>query len=190
MRRAVAVLVGAVIAMTSLSACTETPSMNTTYQSGDGTVTEIKPMNRTASVSWSGIANDGLPLSSNDLQGVVTVINFWYAACAACRVEMPDIVELAEEYEGKVQFVGVNVRDTADTANAFKRSFKVNFPSIMDAESGDVVLAFTGVVTPSAVPTTLVIDRQGRPAARILGVAEKATLKALIKTVYAEVEQK
>jgi thiol-disulfide isomerase/thioredoxin len=143
-------------------------------------------MNRSAAVSWSGIASDGLPLSSNQLQGVVTVINFWYAACAACRVEMPDIVELSNEYEGKVQFVGVNVRDTADTANAFKRTFKINFPSIMDAESGDVVLAFTGVVTPSAVPTTLVIDRQGRPAARILGVAEKATLKALIKTVYAE----
>jgi thiol-disulfide isomerase/thioredoxin len=190
LRRAVSVLLGAIIAMTSLSACTETPSMNNTYQSGDGTVTEIKPMNRTAAVSWSGIASDGLPLSSNNLQGVVTVINFWYASCVACRIEMPDIVALSEEYEGKVQFIGVNVRDTADTANAFKRSFKVNFPSIMDAKSGDVVLAFTGVVTPSAVPTTLVIDRQGRPAARILGVAEKATLKALIKTVYAEVEQK
>jgi thiol-disulfide isomerase/thioredoxin len=186
LRRAVAVLIGVTIAMTSLSACTETPSMNNTYQSGDGTVTEIKPMNRSAAVSWSGIASDGLPLSSKNLQGVVTVINFWYAACVACRVEMPDIVELSNEYEGKVQFVGVNVRDTADTANAFKRTFKINFPSIMDAESGDVVLAFTGVVTPSAVPTTLVIDRQGRPAARILGVAEKATLKALIKTVYAE----
>ena len=186
MRRAIAVLIGATLAITSLSACTETPSMNNTYQSGDGTVTEIKPVNRSAAVSWSGIASDGLPLSSANLQGVVTVINFWYAACVACRVEMPDIVELAEEYEGKVQFIGVNVRDTADTANAFKRSFNVNFPSIMDAESGDVVLAFTGVVTPSAVPTTLVIDREGRPAARILGVAEKATLKALIKTVYAE----
>jgi thiol-disulfide isomerase/thioredoxin len=160
--------------------------MNTTYQSGDGTVTEIKPMNRTASVSWSGIANDGLPLSSNNLQGVVTVINFWYAACAACRVEMPDIVELAKEYEGKVQFVGVNVRDTADTANAFKRTFKINFPSIMDAESGDVVLAFTGVVTPAAVPTTLVIDREGRPAARVLGIAKKTTLRALITSVIEE----
>jgi thiol-disulfide isomerase/thioredoxin len=186
LRRAVAGLLGAIIAVTSLSACTETPSMNTTYQSGDGTVTEIKPMNRTASVSWSGIANDGLPLSSNNLQGVVTVINFWYAACAACRVEMPDIVELAKEYEGKVQFVGVNVRDTADTANAFKRTFKINFPSIMDAESGDVVLAFTGVVTPAAVPTTLVIDREGRPAARVLGIAKKTTLRALITSVIEE----
>jgi thiol-disulfide isomerase/thioredoxin len=185
-RKVAAILIGATLAIASLTACTETPNMNNTYQSGDGTVTEIKPMNRSNAVAWSGIANDGIPLSSANLEGVITVINFWYAACAACRVETPDLVELSKELEGQVQFVGVNVRDSADTANAFKRKFGIDFPSIMDADSGDVVLAFTGVVTPSAVPTTLVIDRQGRPAARILGVADKATLKALIKSVIAE----
>jgi hypothetical protein len=65
----------------------------------------------------------------------------------------------------------------------------MDFPSIMDAESGDVVLAFTGIVTPSAVPTTLVIDREGRPAARVLGLADKSTLRALIKSVIAEGQQ-
>jgi thiol-disulfide isomerase/thioredoxin len=186
LRKAVAVLIGAAIAMTSLTACSETPSMNNTYQSGDGTVTEFKPASRGVSVSWAGMANDGSALSSANLDGVVTVLNFWYASCSACRIETPDLVALSKEYAGKVQFVGVNVRDSADTANAFKRSFGVDFPSIMDASTGDVVLAFTGVVTPSAVPTTLVIDRQGRVAARILGVADKPTLKALIKTVYEE----
>jgi hypothetical protein len=62
----------------------------------------------------------------------------------------------------------------------------MDFPSIMDAESGDVVLAFTGVVTPAAVPTTLVIDREGRPAARVLGIAKKTTLRALITSVIEE----
>ena len=186
MRRTVLAVAGLSLALGSLTACTETPAMNNTYQSGDGTVTEIKPANRAEAVTWSGIANDGLPLGSENLQGVITVINFWYAACVACRVETPDLVELANEFEGQVQFVGVNVRDSADTANAFKRKFKINFPSIMDAESGDVVLAFTGVVTPSAVPTTLVIDREGRPAARVLGIADKETLKALITSVIEE----
>ena len=186
MRKAVVVLAGLCLALTSLTGCTETPSMNNTYQSGDGTVTEIKPANRSAAVTWNGIANDGIPLGSANLPGVITVINFWYAACVACRVETPDLVELADEFEGQVQFIGVNVRDSADTANAFKRKFKINFPSIMDAESGDVVLAFTGVVTPSAVPTTLVIDREGRPAARVLGIADKETLRALITSVTEE----
>ena len=188
MRKAVAVLLGASLAL-SLSACSETPSMNTVYQSGDGTVTEIKPENRAAPVTWSGLANDGSPLGSVNLPGVITVMNFWYAACVPCRVEAPDLVELSKEFEGQVQFIGVNVRDRAETANAFKRSFNMDFPSIMDAESGDVVLAFTGIVTPAAVPTTLVIDREGRPAARVLGLADKSTLRALIKSVIAEGQQ-
>ena len=80
MRKAVVVLAGLCLALTSLTACTETPSMNNTYQSGDGTVTEIEPANRAEPVTWSGIANDGLPLGSANLPGVITVINFWYAA--------------------------------------------------------------------------------------------------------------
>lgn len=187
MRKGLVVLVSSLIALTSLSACTETPSMTNSYMSGDGTVTEFMPMNRTNAVSWGGVTSDGTTLTSDNLTGVVVVLNFWYAACTACRIETPDLVALSEEFDGKVQFVGVNVRDSAETANAFKRTFKINFPSIMDASTGDVVLSFTGIVTPSAVPTTLVIGSDEKVTSRILGVAEKATLKALIKTALAEV---
>ena len=175
-----------IISSLSLGACTETPSTNMTYQSGDGTVTEFKTGARSNAVQWAGIDSDGIPRSSASLTGVVTVLNFWYASCPPCRVETPDLVSLAKEFDGQAQFVGANVRDSADTANAFKRNFKVPYFTLMDANTGDVVLAFTGVVTPSAVPTTLVIDRQGRVAARILGLAEKATLRALIKSAITE----
>jgi thiol-disulfide isomerase/thioredoxin len=170
----------------TITACSETPNLGNTYQSGDGAVTEFKPGGRTEPVNWSGVASDDQIISSENLSGVVTVLNFWYASCPPCRVETPDLVALADEFEGQAQFVGVNVRDSKETANAFKRTFKMNYPSIIDANTGDVVLAFTGVVTPSAVPTTLVIDREGRVAARILGLAKKSTLKALIQTVIAE----
>lgn len=180
-------LVAAIILSSlSLVACTETPSTNTTYQSGDGTVTEFKIAARSTAVQWTGVDSDGIPLASANLTGAVTVLNFWYASCPPCRVETPDLVALADEFNHQAQFVGVNVRDSADTAKSFNRNFKVTYPTLIDANSGDVVLAFTGVVTPSAVPTTLVIDRQGRVAARILGLAEKATLRALIKSVIAE----
>jgi actin-related protein len=85
-----------------------------------------------------------------------------------------------------VQFVGVNVRDTAATALAFDRTFKVNFPSVMDNETGAVVLAYTGVVTPQAVPTTLVIDREGKITARILGRIDPSTLRSLIETAVSK----
>jgi thiol-disulfide isomerase/thioredoxin len=184
-KRVIAALL--LLASFSLTACSETPKASNTYQSGDGAVTEFKQPDRKPAVSWSGTTSDNQQISSENLTGVVTVMNFWYASCPPCRREMPDLVALSDEFNGKAQFIGVNVRDSADTANAFKKTFKVNYPTLMDATDGSVVLSFTSVVAPSAVPTTLVIDRQGKVAARILGLADKSILRTLIQTVIDEV---
>lgn len=160
---------------------------NKTYIAGDGTVTEFAAEDRGSKISWAGQTESGVPLSSDQLEGVVTVVNFWFAGCAPCRAEAKDLISLSNEFAADgVQFVGVNVRDSADTALAFARNFGVTYPSIIDNQTGSVVLAFTDTVSPNAVPTTLVIDKQGRVSSRILGRIEKSTLKALIKTVVAE----
>lgn len=155
---------------------------NKNYIAGDGTVTEFKT-DRPGPVEWFGESDLGGQLSSANLTGVPIVMNFWYAGCAPCRAEAPLLAKLAKEFDGKVQFVGVNVRDSAATANAFERNFKITYPSIIDNSSGSVALAFTGIVTPQAVPTTLVIDKTGKVSARILGRADESTLHSLIVTV-------
>lgn len=178
----------------SLAGCSSDPLAdqfregdNKNYIAGDGTVTEFAAESRPTAKPWGGVTESGAELSSDQLAGVVTVVNFWYAACAPCRAEAPDLAALAEEYADEgVQFVGVNVRDSAETALAFDRRFGINFPSILDAQSGSVMLAFTGVVTPQAVPTTLVIDSEGRIASRVLGRVEKSILGTLIDTVIEE----
>jgi thiol-disulfide isomerase/thioredoxin len=160
---------------------------NKNYIAGDGTVSEFAEVNRGKPVSWSGPTESGGILKSDQLTGVVVVMNYWYAGCAPCRAEAPDLVEVNKMFVGKnVQFVGVNVRDSAATALAFDRTFNVTWPSILDSQSGSVLLAFTGLVTPQAVPTTLVIDKKGRVAARVLGQVEASTLKALIQRVVDE----
>lgn len=177
----------------SLSGCTANDSLaeqfragdNKNYIAGDGTVTEFAPGSRPGPVEWSGPTESGAILDSANLAGVVQVINFWYAGCAPCRAEAPDLVALASEYKD-VQFVGVNVRDSAETAIAFDKKFGITWPSIIDAAKGSVVLAFTGIVTPQAVPTTLVIDKEGKVSARILGRIDKSILSTLIKTVAAQ----
>ena len=160
---------------------------NKNYIAGDGTVTEFALGSRPKAASWSGITESGEEISSTQLDGVITVINFWYAGCAPCRIEMPELIELQTEFlrEG-VQFIGVNVRDSAETSLAFARRIDMNFPSVMDAKTGSVVLGFTGVVTPQAVPTTLVIDAQGNVSARVLGRIDKGILTTLVKTVIEE----
>lgn len=160
---------------------------NKNYIAGDGTVTEFAPGSRPKAANWSGVTDSGEQISSEQLAGVITVLNFWYAGCAPCRIEMPELIELQDEFlpEG-VQFLGVNVRDSAATSLAFARKINMNFPSVMDAKTGSVVLGFTGVVTPQAVPTTLVIDAEGNVSARVLGRIDMGILRALITTTIKE----
>jgi thiol-disulfide isomerase/thioredoxin len=158
---------------------------NKNYIAGDGTVTEFSAESRGAAVSWSGTTESGDVISSDALSGVVTVMNFWYAGCAPCRAEAPDLVALQKQFSD-VQFVGVNVRDSAATAIAFEKNFEINWPSVIDANTGQVLLAFTGIVTPQAVPTTIVIGKDGKVTARVLGRIDKSILGTLIKSANEE----
>jgi thiol-disulfide isomerase/thioredoxin len=113
----------------------------------------------------------------------VVVLNFWYAGCAPCRAETPELDKLANKYAGKgVVVIGVDLRDTPETALAFNRTHKIGYQSVMDNATGDVVLAYTGIVTPDAVPTTLVLDKEGRVASRVIGRIVPDILETLIKS--------
>ncbi|WP_299169671.1 TlpA disulfide reductase family protein [uncultured Arthrobacter sp.] len=159
---------------------------NKNYIAGDGSVTEYAPESRSEPVDLRGTTYDGTVVDSADFTGQVTVLNIWYAACAPCRVEAPDLQALSEKHQQSgVQFIGVNIRDGAATAAAFERTFGITYPSIDDTD-GAVLLAMTEYVPPQAVPSTLILDRQGRVAGRIIGLAEKSTLNALITDAVAE----
>lgn len=150
---------------------------NKGYIAGDGSVTEIPEAERGDSISFAGATESGEKISSEDFTGEVLVVNFWYAACAPCRAEAPDLQELSAEYDGKgAQFIGVNVYDQADTALSFNETYGITYPSILDVQDGAVKLAFTGTVPPKAVPTTIVLDKEGRVSARILGQLKEASI--------------
>ncbi len=161
---------------------------NLNYISGDGTVTEFELEERQAPVAFEGVLEDGTEVSSEDYAGEVLVVNFWYAECPPCRAEAPLLEQTHQAYrEQGVEFLGVNVRNQADTALAFSRTFGVTYPSIMDADTGSAQLAFAGTVAPNAVPTTLILDKQGRVASRILGqVTDESTFETLIRDAAAE----
>jgi Thiol-disulfide isomerase and thioredoxins len=119
------------------------------------------------------------------MRGKPVVINFWYAACAPCRIEAPHLKELSEEFGDKVPFIGVNVRDEAEASQAFERSFEIPYESIQDTD-GQIQLAMTKYVPLQAVPSTLVLDRKGRVRARVIGAVDPKILKTLIDTALTE----
>ncbi|MCW2289648.1 TlpA disulfide reductase family protein [Leucobacter luti] len=161
------------------------------YVSGDGTSASFPPSDRTEPVEFSGEIENGDTLSSDELRGKVTVVNFWYAGCAPCRAEAPDLVEAYDEFAGDdVAFLGVNTRDQVAQAQQFSEEFNIEYPSIMDMPGGrSVQRAFAGQVPLNAVPTTLILDREGRVAHRVLGqLAAASQLSTLIKETLAEGE--
>jgi peroxiredoxin len=158
------------------------------YIAGDGRTAEFALSQRGPAVEFTGTMQDGSTVTSSDYAGKVLVVNFWYAACPPCRAEAPDLEKVYTEFAGQeVDFLGVNVRDQAATAESFERTFGITYPSTIDANTGSMQLAFSGKVAPNAVPTTLVLDKQGRVSARILGkIPDASVLRALIISVLAE----
>ena len=158
------------------------------YISADGAVEEIPVADRGEPVVFSGVTENGDEFDSADIAGDVTVVNFWYAGCAPCRVEAGDLEDVWQEYGGEgVSFVGINIYDQADTARSFAKTYGVTYPSIMDVDSGAAKLAFASATPIPATPTTLVLDKQGRVAARIIGQIDGTSiLSTLVKDALAE----
>jgi thiol-disulfide isomerase/thioredoxin len=169
------------------SASSATDVAHQGYQSGDGSTRQWAVGARSAPVTVSGSDFAGATHDVTAWRGSVVVLNSWYAACPPCRAEAPTIVAFANDYAAKgVHVLGINGTDDAGTAEAFQRTFDVPYPSIADT-SGHAIAALQGAVPVQAVPTTVVLDRQGRVAARILGIADPATLRGLVDDVLAEV---
>jgi thiol-disulfide isomerase/thioredoxin len=194
LRAAVAAASALALAFT-LAACTPDPLAeqyragdNKGYIAGDGRVVEIPADQRGEAIAWAGVDENGQHRSSEAIAGDVTVVNFWYAQCGPCRVEAADLEAVWQEYEGEgVSFIGVNTYDQADTAIAFAETYGVTYPSIIDVNDGAVKFAFAGATPIQATPTTLVLDKQGRVAARIIGpIQGPSILSTLVGDALAE----
>lgn len=131
----------------------------------------------------SGTTVTGTHLSLSSYRGDTVVLNFWGSWCAPCRAEAPALATLARQLQPKdVRFVGIDIQDQPDSARAFMQTFNVSYPSVSDPDD-QIALAFHSTVPPAAIPTTLVIDRSGRIAARIFGPCTYKELKALVDEV-------
>jgi len=143
------------------------------------------PGSRALAPAVTGTMLTGKPFSLRAERGSVVVINFWGSWCAPCRREAPVLGALATYFQDRqVRFIGDNVLDSPATAQAFERTFNISYPSINDP-SEYVALAFHSTVPPSAIPSTLIIDRSGRIAARVVGAVSYNGLKSLIDAVLA-----
>lgn len=176
-RRTAALSAAALLAAALLTGCgSDVGSTGVNgYVDGKGVITVLPADERKKPGEVSGETLEGEPVSLDDYAGKVVVVNVWGAWCPPCRAEADDLVSAANELApGGVVFLGINTRDNSrDNALAFQASRNVPYSSIFDP-GGRNLLAFRGTLSPNAIPSTVVIDAQGRVAASIIGEVPSA----------------
>jgi len=179
------------VVLLTLSACgtsATAPSAGSTadqtgYVAGDGTVTVIPAAQRQLAPTIAGQTLDGRTWALADHRGRTVVLNIWASWCAPCRAEAGDLrAAHAELADAAVDFVGLNTRDSTAAAQAFIERFGIDYPNVVDADGG-LQAQFAGTLPPQAIPSTLVIDPEGRVAARIIGRVSQATLTGVVSDV-------
>ena len=122
--------------------------------------------------------------SLKDDAGKVVVLNTWASWCPPCRKEAPGLVDAATALP-HAAFLGINTRDNDGSAQAFARSEGIPYPSFSD-QDGNLVLQMSRVVNMSALPVTVILDKQHRIAAAIYGATTAITIEAIVKPLERE----
>lgn len=156
------------------------------YISGDGAVETIPAADRLEPVTMDGQLLDGTAWDITSTRGQVLVLNVWGSWCAPCVAEAPDLQKAWEEQQAKkapVQFMGIDFREEAERGAAFVEKAGITYPSLSD-KPGLLILRLQGKAP--TTPSTLVLDREGRIAARVNGPVDATTLSGLVDDVVAE----
>ena len=117
----------------------------------------------------------------SDHRGKVVLVNFWASWCPPCREETPGFVRLAAEYQNRgLDVAGVSMDDSDAPVRQFVRSYRVTYPVLLPQANSPLLAAI------DSLPTTFLVDREGRIAKNYVGAVSAAVVKADVDRLLAE----
>jgi len=196
--RRIAFIVAALALSAVLAACGSDPNSvagqarsgdGKGFVSGDGSIERTAVSRRDPPLKLQGTTLEGRPWSLSREAGKVVVLNMWGSWCGPCVAEAPDLQKAWTQLKGQgkpVQFMGLDFKEGPEAGLAFERKYQITYPSLA-YDGGRPVLSLQGKAP--TVPTTLILDRQGRIGARVLGQTTAATVAGLVDDILAETSQ-
>jgi peroxiredoxin len=183
---AAVVLTGVVLAVVLATGWAGSGKSGVTTVDGNASAVLYPAGHRPLAPEFTATTLAGSKLSLSSYRGKVVVLNFWGSWCVQCRAEASTLAAVAARYQPSgVSFLGVDVRDTVASAQAFTHNFHIAYPSVGDPGSA-IALDFTSVVPIAGTPTTLVIDRSGHVAGAVFGTVTYPELTAILAQVTAK----
>lgn len=183
---------GAVVCALALAGCA--PAAVSPPLTGQGQVTRaaespgisrIAPRDRLLAPNLSGTTLAGSPFALGDVSGNVVVINVWASWCEPCRTESPALASLERRLASQeVRFVGIDETDTTKDAKRFVASVGATYPQLVDSEGA--LLRQLPLLPQKGIPSTLILDRHRRMAARVIGPATGEQIATLVSELLQE----
>jgi thiol-disulfide isomerase/thioredoxin len=167
------------LALTACSGGGLSKANENAFIAGNGVAVVLPVAARKPAPALIGTTLDGQILTNKYAAGKVTVVNVWASWCAPCRAEAPLLSDFSSK-NPQLAFIGILTRDNLVAARSFEARFGIKYPSLID---DSVLTKFDGTLLPNAIPTTLVIDNNGRVAARISGETTVALLQEVLGKV-------
>ncbi len=156
------------------------------FVSGDGTSVFLIKSERKPAPILENVEFLSNEINLKELENKVVLINVWGSWCSPCRKEAPELEELYLKNKDKnVEFIGINIRDSKISANRFIDNFSITYPNIFDRD-GKFLLGYKDSLPANAIPSTILIDKNGLVAARQLGPIDKSLIQGFISELVEE----
>ena len=156
------------------------------FISGDGTATFLIVEERNSAPELIALDFNGNAIDLKNYKNKVVVLNVWGSWCGPCRKEASELQELyLKNKDSGVEFIGINIRDSKVSAEKFITNFGITYPNIFDRD-GVKLLGFKDTLPANAIPSTVLVDKDGKVAARQLGPIERALIQGFISSLVDE----
>jgi thiol-disulfide isomerase/thioredoxin len=113
---------------------------------------------------------NGVTVNLASFKGRVILLNFWATWCGPCKLEIPDLVELQEQYGSDLVVLGFSVDDTPDQLKPYASEYEMNYPVLVGLGHENVQEAYGPLF---GIPVSILIDREGRIARKMSGIRSK-----------------